>query len=100
MKSLTFIQRLSEGLFFEPDERSYWRPDILGYHFEEASQTTIVGHPPTNFLIIEPSKEEIGTVIFTTDGSKNMSAHLPQVFMALRSRPESHSLRYSGFWKI
>lgn len=79
MKSLTFIQRLSEGLFFEPDERSYWRPDILGYHFEEASQTTIVGHPPTNLLIIEPSKEEIGTVIFTTDGSKNMSAHLPQV---------------------
>lgn len=79
MKSLTFIQRLSEGLFFEPDERSYWRPDILGYHFKEASQTTIVGHPPINFLIVEPSKEEIGTVIFTTDGSKNMTAHLPQV---------------------
>lgn len=74
----TFAKYLSifvEDLFFSPEDQVYWSPEHAGLLGTKLPDTSNEG---TVLRLTKPNVETKGSVIYFHDGSKNLTAHIPE----------------------
>lgn len=74
----TFAKYLSifvEDLFFNPEDQVYWSPEHAGLL---GTKLPIPSDEGTVLRLTKPNAETQGAVIYFHDGSKNLTAHIPE----------------------
>ena len=70
-----YLSVLVEDLFFSPEDQVYWSPEHAGLNGQKLPTLSDEG---TVLRLTKPNIEAKGSVIYFHDGSKNLTAHIPE----------------------
>lgn len=70
-----YLSVFVEDLFFSPEDQVYWSPEHAGLL---GTKLPIPSDEGTVLRLTKPNAETKGSVVYFHDGSKNLSAHIPE----------------------
>lgn len=70
-----YLSVFVEDLFFSPEDQIFWSPEHAGLL---GTKLPIPADEGTVLRLIKPNAEMKGSVIYFHDGSKNLTAHIPE----------------------